>query len=241
MSLIKNLFSSKTFAALLSPAVFALALGAVQNAQAASISFTGFSHGSEAVQLASPFQGSVSAGEFAMSADGIPLTSFCIDLMQSIRFGRSYSNYSTISLSGKNENISALQLGRFSKLYENYLPQAHASSNGSAAFQTAIWEIISDGKGNLNLSTGVFSLASAFFSTSRSLAEDWLATLDAKAAGNWSFDKYASPTQQDQLVGTKVVSQVPVPATLALLVVGFVAIGVNKKRTSKASASVTTL
>ncbi len=231
MSLTKTNFISKGFASLYSSTLLALGLafGVAQSTQATTISFTGFSNGSEAVQLATPFQGTISAGEFAMSADGMPLSSFCIDLMQSIRFGRSYSNYSKVGLTGQNENINALQLGRFSKLYENYLPTAQASSTASAAFQTAIWEIISDGQGNLNLSTGVFSLASAFCSTSRSLATEWLATLDSKAAGNWSFDKYGSATQQDQLVGTKDSSQVPVPATLALLAVGVIGIGAVRK------------
>ena len=232
MSLTQTNTLSKRFASLYSSTLLAVGLGfaVTQTTQATTISFTGFSHGSEAVQLATPFQGTVPAGEFAMSADGMPLTSFCIDLMQSIHFGRSYSNYSKVGLTGQNENINALQVGRFSKLYENYLPTAQASSTASAAFQTAIWEIISDGQGNLNLSTGVFSLVSAFFSTSRSLATEWLATLDSKAAGNWSFDKYGSATQQDQLVGTKGSSQVPVPATLALLAVGVVGIGAVRKR-----------
>lgn len=236
MSLTKKLLplkqlAAKHLAALLSPALLALGLGAGfgQVAQATTVSFTGFSHGSEAVELASPFQRTVSAGEFTMSADGMPLTSFCIDLMQSIRFGQSYSNFSRVSLTGHNENISANQLGRFSKLYENYLPMAQTSSTGSAAFQTAIWEIMSDGKGNLNLSTGMFSLASAFCSTSRSLAEEWLATLDSKAAGNWSFDKFGSATHQDQLVGKKVTSQVPVPASLALIAIGMMGIGAARK------------
>lgn len=234
MSLTKSFLSSKHFAAKhlaawVSPAILVLGLGFGQASQATTVSFTGFSHGSEAVQLASPFQGTVSAGEFSMSVDGMPLTSFCIDLMQSIRFGQSYSNFSKVSLTGQNENISALQLGRFSKLYENYLPTAHTSSTASAAFQTAIWEIMSDGKGNLNLSTGMFSLASAFCTTSRSMAEEWLATLDSKTAGNWSFDKFGSASHQDQLVGKKVDSQVPVPATLALIAAGFMGIGASRK------------
>jgi PEP-CTERM motif len=236
MSLIKFISSStrlKAVSTLCAPIALAFGLGFAQGTQAATVSFTGFSHGSEAVQLASPFQGTVSAGEFAMTADGMPLTSFCIDLMQSIGFGRSYSNYSVVSLTGLNENINALQLGRFSKLYENYLPTAHTSSTGSAAFQTAVWEILSDGKGTMNLSTGVFSLANAFSASSRALAEEWLATLDAKAAGSWGFDKYGSTTQQDQLVGKKLVSQVPVPATLALLAVGFIGIGAARKYTLK--------
>ncbi len=229
-------FAAKHLAAWVSPAILALGLGLAPASQATTVSFTGFSHGSEAVQLASPFQGTVAAGEFSMSADGMPLTSFCIDLMQSIRFGQSYSNFSKVSLTGQNENISALQLGRFSKLYENYLPTAHTSSTASAAFQTAIWEIMSDGKGHLNLSTGMFSLASAFCTTSRSLAEEWLATLDSKAAGHWSFDKFGSASHQDQLVGKKIVSQVPVPASLALIAVGLLGMGASRKiRTTKQS------
>jgi hypothetical protein len=119
MSLTQKLFSSKRLftlrgsalrlSTLVSPAILALGLGLAQGSQATTISFTGFNVGSEAVQLASPFQGTVSAGEFAMSADGMPLTSFCIDLMQSIRFGQSYSNYTPVALTGQNENINALR------------------------------------------------------------------------------------------------------------------------------------
>ncbi|MCP5266170.1 MAG: PEP-CTERM sorting domain-containing protein [Burkholderiaceae bacterium] len=203
----------------------ALALGILsgQAANATTVEFTGYAVGPTVVQLNAPWNGYVNAGEFAINVDGVPMTSFCIDLMQSLSFNTPHTDYSLTALNG---SVSNVQLTRFGQLYENYYGTARTNATASAAFQTAVWEIINDGSGSLNLGAGSFRLGSGTPATVASLASTWLTDLDSKSAGSWSFTRLGSGTWQDQLLA----SQVPVPGTLGLVALAGFGLVVGSRR-----------
>lgn len=200
-------------------------------ARADVVSFTGWAVGPSTVQVTAPYAANLYAGEFAVNAGGVPLTTFCIDLMQSVAIGGTYNDYTRAAL---DPSVSSTQLGRFNRLYENYYDQSKASAASSAAFQAAVWEIISDGSGALNLGSGTFSMNSAYNGAVWNIASGWLADLDSKSSGDWSFERLGSATRQDQLIATHNTGQVPISGTLGLVAAAGLGLVAGNRRKSAA-------
>ncbi len=202
-------------------------LGAAVAARADVVTFTGWSVGPSTVQVTAPYSAHLYAGEFAVNAGGVPLTSFCIDLMQSVAIGGTYNDFTRSSL---DQSVTSTQLGRFNRLYENYYDASRASAASSAAFQTAVWEIIRDGNGTLNLGSGSFAMNAGSNGSVWNIASGWLADLDGKGTGEWTFERLGSPTRQDQLIAARTTGQVPVSGTLGLVAIAGLGLAAGKRR-----------
>lgn len=217
-------------------AIGALSLGAVAPAFAVSVQFLGWNvTGSPrpTVSVAAPISQNVRAGEFQLLVDSLPETSFCIELTQTINLPSGvYTDFTLVDPSSPvlgSRAFNGLQLGRLNKLYENHLAESRTSMDKSAAFQVAVWEITYDGKGALDLGNAGFRLTG--LGTVGSIASGWLSGLDQAQSGQWQFSALASPYHQDQLIARRV----PVPATVAMLALGGVALGWRARRQRRAA------
>ena len=162
------------------------------------------------VRIASPdYNGRVRAGMFRLSgSNGFgDFNSFCIDL------GHSLSSNDTYTAS-ETSPFSAAVTDNIERLYNSAYASV-STARESAAFQLAIWEIITDTGNSLDLASGDFKVLGTGVKL-LNMANGYLAGLAGASAGGYEFTYLQSRVGQDQLT----VSPVPVPAGIGLLGLG---------------------
>lgn len=108
---------------------------------------------------------------------------------------------------------------------------ASARKDASAAVQLGVWEILYEGSGNFSLTGGDFSVSNGDSGNARLLANGWLGNV---ASGNWQPLPHTqlgflyNQTNQSQIF----LSNVPEPATWAMMLLGFGLIGASARRTT---------
>ena len=206
----------------------AAALAFALPAQADSVSFPGFSHGSETVTftVSAPNVNkteAVNAGGFSTILNGGPsFTTYCVDLYQTINFGAApYTEYTGPDTSHLFTNNRAYtDLGR---LYAT--AGAVTTAVQEAAFQIAVWEIAyEDSATPYNLSSGSasFSGGTAASSGALGLASNWLTHL---ASSGPAITVLQSSLHQDVIY-----APVPEASTLAMMVAGLLGLGALTRR-----------
>jgi hypothetical protein len=211
--------------------IAALALAAITQAHADSLSFSGFAHGSESVNFSltapnSVVSGGGSAGGLLASLNGgLSFETYCVDLYQHIGFGETYTDYTAPNTTHTFANGNAYaDLGR---LYAT--AGAITDSVHEAAFQIAVWEIAYETTGAYSLAAGsaTFSGGSAATSGALTLASGWLSALTNGA--HPSIAVLEGRDHQDMIY-----APVPEPESYALLAAGLAAVGFVAKRRNKA-------
>jgi len=165
-----------------------------------------------------------------------PLRMFCIDVVRNVSGGTTYNNGWTLGgLGSPPISMNANQVSDIQKLFGTYYNNATlTSATQSAAFQAALWEIVWETNGTLNVSGGNFSVnggtnptlmaawdGSAEGSTA-DIANDMLESL-ATATLTQGVDVWVSDGVQNQVmvVSTgKDIPPVPEPLTMAGLGMG---------------------
>lgn len=167
--------------------------------------------------------GGVQAGQFRMT-DNTPgglgdFLAFCVDLAHTIRSGQAYSFEALPFSSAATTNLDRLFTGFYAGVTDRL---------SAAAFQVAIWEIITDSDTGLDLASG------GFRATNRSGASgDVLASatallngLSQARTGGYEITFLRSATSQDLVT----VSPVPLPGAVGFLLAGIVAFSIIRRR-----------
>ena len=200
---------------------------------ASTVKFEDFSDGSERVRVSTD-RGPVEAGEFTGTLDGRSFLSFCVDLFQNLRFGKTYTDYSMQSASAYFGSTRANDIGRLATGYLGLVDDATTS----AAFQLALWEIINERGGQYDLRKGSFKASGRSAREAISLADSWLANLPATSS--YSAEVLASRKHQDVVMFSAAsapsASPVPIPGTAGLFLAGLVGLLAAVQRPAKRDA-----
>lgn len=168
-----------------------------------------------------PFQFTVTAGDGTFAA-GSTFRGFCADFAQAVTAGQSYP-FSTVAPSALPDvGPNAAKLALIDRLFDRHYGAATDATNGGA-FQLALWELLYDGPGNLDLNAGTIDVTSPDSVAAVATAKGWLAALetpDPADADNYTVIGLFNANAQDQL--TVVPNAVPAPAGVVL---GLIALG----------------
>jgi len=200
---------------------------------ASTVKFEDFSDGSERVKVSTE-RGTVEAGEFAGTLNGRSFLSFCVDMFQTLKFGKTYTDYSLQSGWAYFGSAKANDIGRLATGYLGLVDDATTS----AAFQLALWEIVDESRGTYNLRKGSFKASGRDARASIALADSWLANLPATST--YSLQVLASRTHQDVVMFsaayTPSASPVPIPGTAGLFLAGLLGLIASVRRPAKRDA-----
>ncbi len=212
--------------------VAAATLGlAASHASANTVYLSGFTYGpatiatvqsTSAATPISPF--SVYAGQYSGLLDGQAFVTYCVELTQYLQFGRTYDDYSVVS---GVQAWGATKSAQFDRLISALLGgNIVTNANASGLAQTAIWETLYETAATDGFTTGTFRATSADPMISAASAADW-ALLNSTPI-LYHVDLLHSPTAQDLLLIRAAV--VPEPSEAALLLAGFLGIGILARR-----------
>lgn len=168
-----------------------------------TVNLSGFAYGAAAVDTSAQ-TGWIGAGEFSgqITSNGqtASFLTYCTDIFQGFRFGTAYTH--ELVATGSAHGLSVRQEDLLGKLY-TLAGRDVDSTNESAAFQLAVWEIVTETSRSLNLLSGSFYLEQGASSVQRTLANDWLALASSDgAAKQFGAQRLYSSTAQDFVVFT---------------------------------------
>jgi hypothetical protein len=191
-----------------------MALGTASVSQSALLYPTGFAYGSQSFGLANGNTnlGSPSAGAFVGTLDGVPIVFFCAELGQTFSFNPGPNVPYVYSVSLPNDATFTL-LG---KLFTEAFSLVDTTQE-SAAFQLAVWEILFGSDLNLT-NVADFHVTNDNGNTATvQLAQSWL---DNLGADNADVYRLSNRDHQDFVFGGPPGFFVPEPAPLMLLGIG---------------------
>jgi len=173
----------------------------------------------------------VPTGGFVGRWNGTPIVFWCAELTQYFNVGNTYSDY-TVSLD---------QLVQLNELFGEAGGVAGSSTDNSAAFQLAVWEILYDNGPALDVSSGNFYVTkSPDSSNAIGIANGWLSNLSTPSTYTTFF--LFSPSHQNFITGQlpplHCCSNVPEPnGALLVVTAGLIVAGMRRRRSKRRAAS----
>ena len=164
----------------------------------------------------------VAAGLFRMedSNSGAEVLAWCVDLYNRLRSPALYdvSNFSASGFSaGVRDNVDRLFTGFYADV---------DTRDEAAGFQIALWEIVTETTGVIDLAGGIFRATGG--SNPLALAGSYLSGLAAAGTGGYNLTFFDSQNNSSQNLVS--VSPVPVPAAGGLLLAGLAGFAALRRR-----------
>ena len=220
-----------------------LALAGAASADSVDLTFAGNGQGRSYSIVANGTSANVFAGQlnFAVANGSGPiggtlngdLLTFCIDVLEQV--GAGLNTYETADLSDAPVTAGGImpamgpdKADAIGRLYTFASGDQFGSSNDfAAAFQLAIWEVISDFGGTMDITDGDFKVTSNITSGVQTILDDLL-----EAANNQSITIFrglgalTNEGFQDQLYAVVI----PLPGAAGLAAVGLAGVGLSARR-----------
>ncbi len=184
-------------------------------ARATMLHPTGFANGDQVFSVTAPSANNVPTGAFKGTWNGTPIVFFCFELTQYFSFGNTYTDYTASNPSGATFTL-------LSRLFTEGFAHALDSTQNSAAFQLAVWEIEYETGSPTDLRAGSFHVLSDNGHTATVNAANYLLT-HLPSTGLYSITLLHSPDYQDFIYGTSTLRQAPEPSPLPLVGIGLAA------------------
>lgn len=166
----------------------------------------------------------VSAGLFRMedTNTGAGVLAWCVDLYNQLAQPRLY-DVSSFDVSGFSSTIR----DNVDRLFTGFYGQVDTADK-AAGFQIALWEIVTETSGIIDLGKGIFKATGS--GTAYTLAGSYLSGLAGAGTGGYTLTFFDSQKNSSQNLVNAVPSAVPVPAAGGLLIAGLGGLAALRRR-----------